>query len=315
MKKQHRKISQFLFVLAAVAFAGCSSARAACDDLAKKFNSAISAEDLSTAKNLENQMVAGCDGARFQEAQQQRATLELRMAQRLNDAHAPLSQYLDLIVDAAKPEVLWRAAVGLGDIRFSQKKFVEATVAYEQAIEIIKNKAKTPVDPGVDTIKVIFDRAVKSKMLASNEENSTTGSTFVAAAKDRDGTIGGTMSEDIRGFKPTSVLVPIRFETASAKFTPPGEQAAKELLDALREQKAVNVTLVGHTDERGEAGYNLKLSDQRVKALADYLRQGGITAKITTVAKGKSEPLQLDAADFSQEDIWAMNRRVEWRRN
>jgi outer membrane protein OmpA-like peptidoglycan-associated protein len=124
------------------------------------------------------------------------------------------------------------------------------------------------------------------------------------------------MSEDMRGFKPKSIPIPIRFETASAKFTPVGEQAAKELLDALREQAPPSLTLVGHTDERGESAYNLKLSDQRVKAVADYLRQGGITAKIATVAKGKSEPLQLpDASDLSREDIWALNRRVVWQRN
>lgn len=316
MKKQRSKIFQFLFVLTAVGFGGCSSASAACADIARKFNSAIATEDLAAAKNFESQMVGGCDGERLLGAQQQRATLELRMAQRLNDAHAPLSEYLDLIVDADKPEVLWRAAVGLGAIKFSQRRFAEATVAYERAIEIIKTKSKTPDDPGVATIKAIFERATQSKMLAANEENSAGGSAFVAAAKDgRDGTVGGSMSEDIRGFKPVSVPIPIRFETASAKFAPIGEQAAKELLDALREQKAVNVTLVGHTDERGEAGYNLKLSDQRVKAVADYLRQGGITAKITTVAKGKSEPLQLDnTSDFSREDIWALNRRVEWQR-
>jgi outer membrane protein OmpA-like peptidoglycan-associated protein len=314
--KKHRKILQLLFLTAIIAFGGYSSAEADCDGFVKQFNSAISARNLSAAKNVETQIAvdASC-GGHLVEVQQQRATLELQMAQQLIDGHAAPAQYQDLILDADKPEVLWRAAVGVGDIRFSQRHFVEATIAYERALEIIKNKFKTPVDPGAATIKVVFDRASESKMLAANEESGA-GSTFVAAAKDRDGTVGGTMSEDIRGFKPTSVLVPIRFETASAKFTPPGEQAAKELLDALREQKAVNVTLVGHTDERGEAGYNMQLSNLRVKAVADYLRQGGITAKITTLAKGKSEPLQLsDISDLTREDVWALNRRVVWQRN
>jgi outer membrane protein OmpA-like peptidoglycan-associated protein len=53
-----------------------------------------------------------------------------------------------------------------------------------------------------------------------------------------------------------------------------------------------------------------------VKAVAEYLKQNGIVAKINTMAKGKSEPLQLDdVPDLKQEDIWALNRRVVWQRN
>jgi outer membrane protein OmpA-like peptidoglycan-associated protein len=316
--KTHRKIVRLVFGIAIIAFAGCSSAKADCDSLLKQFDSAISARNLSATKNLEVQIIHdNICGSHKLDVQKRRAALELVLAQQLMDAHASLSEYQDLIVDADEPEVLWRAAVGLGDIRFSQRRFAEATVAYERAIEIIKNKGTTPVDPKVETIKAVFDRAVESKMLAANEETGAGGSKFVPAAKDgRDGTVGGSMSADMRGFTPASVPIPIRFETGSAKFTTVGEQAAKELLDALREQKAVNVTLVGHTDERGEAGYNMQLSDQRVKAVADYLRRGGITAKITTVAKGKSEPLQLpDLSDLSREDLWALNRRVVWQRN
>jgi outer membrane protein OmpA-like peptidoglycan-associated protein len=160
-----------------------------------------------------------------------------------------------------------------------------------------------------------MDRAIESKMLAADDTSRE--SEFVAAAKDhRDGTIGGTMSEDIRGFKPTSVPIPITFETATAKFTAIGEQAANELLTALREQRPHELTLVGHTDERGEADYNLKLSGERVKAVANYLKKNGITANISTVAKGKSEPLVLsDTSELSREDIWALNRRVVWKRN
>jgi outer membrane protein OmpA-like peptidoglycan-associated protein len=231
------------------------------------------------------------------------------------DKQAPTFDYEALVIDADKPDVLWRAAVGLADIRLSQRRFGDAAVAYDRAIETIKNKSKTPTSPGDPTNKAILDRATESKMLAAND--GLAGSVFVPAAKDhRDGTVGGTMSQDIRGFKPTAIPIPIRFETASAKFTPVGEQAAKELLDALREQAPSDLTLVGHTDERGEADYNMRLSDERVKAVAAFLKQNGITAKIATIAKGKSEPLQLpDTSELTREDIWALNRRVVWKRN
>ncbi len=123
------------------------------------------------------------------------------------------------------------------------------------------------------------------------------------------------MSESVRGFAPKVVPIPIGFETASAKFSELGQRAASELLLALQQQRPTALTLVGHTDERGEAAYNMRLSDERVKAVAAFLKQNGITAQIVTVAKGKSEPLQLtDASQYTREDIWALNRRVEWKR-
>jgi outer membrane protein OmpA-like peptidoglycan-associated protein len=315
MKTRHRLLCFFAAASLAVG-ASASAARADCETLLAKFNAAIDGRNVLSAKDLEAQIAvdANC-GGRLIEVQQRRAALQLLLAQQLIDKHAATADYEMLLVDADKPDVLWRAAVGLGDIRLSQRRFGDAAVAYDRAIETIKNKSKTPTSPGEPTIKAILDRATESKMLAAND--GVAGSVFVPAAKDhRDGTIGGTMSQDIRGFKPTSIPIPIRFETASAKFTPVGEQAAKELLDTLREQAPAELTLVGHTDERGEADYNMRLSDQRVKAVAAFLKQNGITAKVATIAKGKSEPLQLpDTSELSREDIWALNRRVVWKRN
>jgi outer membrane protein OmpA-like peptidoglycan-associated protein len=296
---------------------GISNAQADCADLLGKFNAAIDVRALDDAKALETRIAidAGC-GDRLVEVQRRRAALQLLLAKNFMDKNAPVADYDYLIIDADKPDVLWRAAVGLGDLRFSQRRFGEATLAYERALESIKNPSKTPSSPGEPIIRAVFNRATEARMLAANEE-SVGGSTFVAAAKDhRDGTIGGTLSQDIRGFKPTSVPIPIRFETASAKFTQVGEQAANELLDAVRQQAPGELTLVGHTDERGQADYNMRLSAERVKSVAAYLKQNGITAKITTVAKGKTEPLQLsDTSGLKGEDIWALNRRVVWQRN
>jgi outer membrane protein OmpA-like peptidoglycan-associated protein len=292
-------------------------ALADCEDLIVKFNSAIANRGISEAKDLESKIAvdASC-GGRLVDVQRHRTALELLLAQQMIDKQAPISDYEELVSDADKPDVQWRAAVMLADIRFRQRRFDDATRAYERALETIKNPSKTPTSPGEQNIKAVFDRAVESRMLAANEESGTGQSTFVTAAKDhRDGSIGGAMSRDIRGFKPTAIPIPIGFETASAKFTPIGDQAAKELVSVLLEQAPSEITLIGHTDERGGANYNMRLSGERVKAVANFLRQNGINAKIITIAKGKSEPLRLtDMSDLSREDIWALNRRVVWKR-
>jgi OOP family OmpA-OmpF porin len=296
-------------------FAGSTAASADCADLLNQFNAAITARSLPDTKAVERKIaVDPACGNRAVEVSRQRSVLELIVARQLRDKNAPLSDYEGLLTEAS--ELQWAAAQLLGDIRFKDRKFSDATAAYERALETIKNVGLTPTPPDPKVIKAIFDRAVESRMLAANEEG-TGRATFVVAAKDhRDGSMGGAMSDDVRGVKFDSVPLPIGFETRTANFTPLGQQAANELLKALAEQNPAQLTLVGHTDERGEADYNMRLSDQRVKAVAAFLKQNGITAKIVTVAKGKSEPLQLaDTSGLSREDIWALNRRVVWQRN
>jgi len=57
------------------------------------------------------------------------------------------------------------------------------------------------------------------------------------------------------------------------------------------------------------------LSDARVKAVAAYLKDKGVTTKITTIAKGETEPVRpTDPTQFTQDEIWALSRRVEWKR-
>jgi OmpA-OmpF porin, OOP family len=203
----------------------------------------------------------------------------------------------------------------LGDMRFAQRAFADAARAYDRAVEIIKNASKTPSPPREEQIKAVTDLANRSRLLAANEESP--GAIFVSPPKDyRDGSIGGSFSQDIRGFTPKNVPLPINFETASARLTRIGQAAADELATALREQNPQRITIVGYTDERGSHDYNMRLSSQRAAAVASFLRQKGIAAPVVTIAKGKTEPLFLaDRSGLTKQDIWALNRRVEWQRN
>ena len=104
------------------------------------------------------------------------------------------------------------------------------------------------------------------------------------------------------------------FDRSSSALSPVGEAAAKELLEALRQQSPAQVIIVGHTDDRGSDAYNMSLSENRAKTVKKYLEQNGIHAPIKIIGKGKSEPLDVDLPDLSREEIWALHRRVEWRR-
>jgi outer membrane protein OmpA-like peptidoglycan-associated protein len=302
----------------AVLSASATAAWPDCNQLLDKFNQALETRALSEMTRLEAQIAgdAVC-GARIVEVQRRRTALQLRLAQEMIDKGAPLADYEALVVEADRPQVQWRAAKALGDVRFIQRRFDEATRAYERALEIIKNPSTTPSDPGAQTIEAVFDLAARSRILAANEEAPGARPTFVPGAKDfRDGTTGGAFSPNIRGFEPKAIPLPINFHTARTDFTPVGAAAARELVTALREQQPQKIVIVGHADARGGYDYNMRLSEARAKAVVKFLSENGIKAKMTPIGKGKTEPVFLpDSSKLTQEDIWALNRRVEWRRN
>jgi outer membrane protein OmpA-like peptidoglycan-associated protein len=314
-----RRAIGFSCLSMAVVMPGTGLAQADCADLLEHFNSAIAARAVAEAKSLEAQIAgdAVC-GGRLVDVQRRRAALQLTLVPQIIGSAGPSAPEAErLISEADQPEVLWQAAKAMGDVRFSQRRYADATIAFERALEIIKNPAKTPRAPDSSAIRQIFDRATESRLLAANEQDKQHPPVYVPVAKDhRDGSPGGSFSEEIRGFEPTVVPLPIQFETASAVLSPVGQKAAEELLDALRTQQPKQLTIVGHADERGGDAYNLRLSEDRVKTVKKFLQDGGIQATITTLGRGKREPLKLeDTSDLTREEMWALNRRVEWRRN
>src|SRR5436190_1725370 len=187
---------------------------------------------------------------------------------------------------------------------------------YDRAIEIIKNETRTPTAPSKFEIDGLVERSAQSRLLAASGVGAGGGEKFVQTAKDsRDGTLGGFYSRSVRGIVPRALPVPITFEYRQTAFTGVGAEAARELITAVKEQRPSRLMLVGHTDVRGTAEFNLKLSQDRADAVAAFLRQNGLNISVQTVGKGANEPMRLvDSSGLSQEDIYALNRRVEWLR-
>jgi len=136
----------------------------------------------------------------------------------------------------------------------------------------------------------------------------------VTAKPDRAGNPGGVFSSALnRGAVGIRVPAPILFEYDSAALTKVGEDAAKELADFLRKQKPNVITVVGHTDHVGGEAYNLDLSKRRAAAVVEFLKGQSISARMTAVGKGFSEPRKLsEDVTYSQAQIDQLNRRVEF---
>ena len=58
------------------------------------------------------------------------------------------------------------------------------------------------------------------------------------------------------------------------------------------------------------------LSRERAAAVAGFLREAGVDIKMEALGKGANDPMSLPETGFlGQDDIYALNRRVEWRRD
>ncbi|MCC7330159.1 MAG: peptidoglycan-associated lipoprotein Pal [Gammaproteobacteria bacterium] len=76
----------------------------------------------------------------------------------------------------------------------------------------------------------------------------------------------------------------------------------------LAANPGVKVRLEGNTDERGSREYNIGLGERRAQAVKQaLLLQGAAASQLTTVSYGEERP----AATGSDEESWALNRRVE----
>ena len=311
---------RYLWVVALlVAVVGNSApARAAdCSQLVDEFNRAVDAGREAEAQLLTDRIAMDAQCGRFQIAVQRRlAAFRLAAVQFLMARGRPSADYERLLTDAERSEVLWQASATMGEVRFGERRFVDAAMAFDRAIEIVKNETRTPAAPSKFEIEGLVDRAGQARLLAANLASANENGGFVRTARDqRDGSLGGIYSPSVRGIVPRAIPVPITFDYAKTSFTGVGKEAAQELLSAIKEQKPDRIKLVGHTDVRGSAETNLTLSNARAEAVAAFLRENGVDASVETLGKGANEPIRLnDTSGLTQEDMFALNRRVEWRR-
>ena len=304
-------------LLVAVVGNGAPARAVDCSQVVDEFNRAVDAGREAEAQLLTDRIAMDAQCGRFQIAVQRRlAAFRLAAVQFLMARGRPAADYERLLTDAERSEVLWQASATMGEVRFGERRFVDAALAFDRAIEIVKNETRTPAAPSKFEIEGLVDRAGQARLLAANLASANEHGGFVKTARDqRDGRLGGIYSPSVRGIVPRAIPVPITFDYAKTSFTGVGKEAAQELLSAIKEQKPDRIKLVGHTDVRGSAETNVSLSNARAEAVAAYLRENGVDASVETVGKGANEPIKLnDTSGLTQEDIYALNRRVEWRR-
>ena len=104
-----------------------------------------------------------------------------------------------------------------------------------------------------------------------------------------------------------SLSLLIQFDFNSAKIRPESQPALQNLATALQSKELAdaNFAVEGHTDAKGSADYNLKLSQSRAEAVQKFLAAQGVTAtRLVTAGKGATELANPN------DPLAAENRRV-----
>lgn len=100
----------------------------------------------------------------------------------------------------------------------------------------------------------------------------------------------------------------IYFSYDSSEINEEGKAMIALHAEYLVKYSKIQVSLLGHTDERGSREYNISLGERRAQAVRRLLEVHGVQAgQIELTSYGEEKP-DLDGHD---EEAWYFNRRVE----
>jgi outer membrane protein OmpA-like peptidoglycan-associated protein/tetratricopeptide (TPR) repeat protein len=101
----------------------------------------------------------------------------------------------------------------------------------------------------------------------------------------------------------------VNFEYGSHKLSEISKSNINQLIEFMKENENIIIMLHGHTDNRGTPEFNLALSQLRVQAVRNYMRQQGIDSeRISYRGFGEKKPLATNATKEGRK----INRRVEF---
>ncbi len=106
------------------------------------------------------------------------------------------------------------------------------------------------------------------------------------------------------------ILKNIFFDTDKSTLRPESTAELERLIALLTEVGSLKIEISGHTDSRGGAAHNQTLSENRAKAVVDYLIKKGIAAsRLEFKGYGMTTPVATNDTDDGRQQ----NRRTEFK--
>jgi outer membrane protein OmpA-like peptidoglycan-associated protein/Tol biopolymer transport system component len=95
--------------------------------------------------------------------------------------------------------------------------------------------------------------------------------------------------------KSENVLANVFFDLNKSTLREESKVELNQFANYLNENKSLKIELGGHTDSRGNATENMKLSADRAKAVQDYLISKGVSSdRLSSKGYGSSQPIYSD---------------------
>lgn len=108
------------------------------------------------------------------------------------------------------------------------------------------------------------------------------------------------------------ILKPIYFDFNKSNITEQGARELDKLVAVMKEYSSMVILVKSHTDNKGSAVYNLKLSEERAQSTVQYLISKGISRdRVSGKGFGFSEP-KVDCKSNCTDEQDSQNRRSEF---
>ena len=119
---------------------------------------------------------------------------------------------------------------------------------------------------------------------------------------------GCPVIEKTAEISPEMTIEPIYFDYDNSNILPVEKAKIEKLVKLLKSNNDYNVDLTGNADSKGDAEYNMKLSERRINSVVKSITSSGI--KATRISKQKALGESQPAATNDTEEGRALNRRV-----
>ena len=106
------------------------------------------------------------------------------------------------------------------------------------------------------------------------------------------------------------VLNNIFFDFGKATLSPSSKPELDRVATVLKDNPSMKIEISGHTDNKGSATFNVKLSEMRAKSVVDYLVTNGISSnRLTYKGYGLLKPIASNETEEGRQQ----NRRTEFK--
>jgi outer membrane protein OmpA-like peptidoglycan-associated protein len=301
-----------------LAFAiGPTTARAACEDLVAAFERAVATRSIDDAQSAAGEFAnqVACL-PRVDEFRGKLVDFLVSHAAAATTTATDRARAIAIARDVLQLYRNWAAAAKLADYYMQRGDKLNGYRWYEQSV---LHLGTNPVDLSPASRSALLTKLAAAKSLVNDDEEGAQAITYVTATRDEGGGPGGIYSRVFapRGVEVINIPIPINFYTNETRFTPTGEKALQEFLEAARDGHVRRIKLVGHADPRGPSQHNMDLSRRRVEAVRDELQRKGIGVRIVIEWKGASQRFDIRGLPYrvSEQERWQLDRRVEWVRD